>query len=158
MRLSALCLFAVCCCCCSLVNAAATAAAAKTDQGRKLQEVLRQLSDVKDSVQFNEKMLSSPPENIEDCCCLSALECFRANMQVHLNVTGRKLHKLLRSLKNPLTLSGLDSCKSGNDTVRGNLTCHDCDSHPKVNVQEFFNRLESLIQRVRISSLILSCS
>ncbi|AWP11683.1 putative interleukin-21-like [Scophthalmus maximus] len=95
-------------------------------------------------------MLSSPPENIEDCCCLSALECFRANMQVHLNVTGRKLHKLLRSLKNPLTLSGLDSCKSGNDT----LTCHDCDSHPKVNVQEFFNRLESLIQRA-ISRLVM---
>ncbi|KAG7517494.1 interleukin-21-like isoform X2 [Solea senegalensis] len=133
MKLIVFCLLAVC----------AVAAADRTLQRRKLQEVLRQLKDVKENLQHNKTMLNTPPENVEDCCCQSALECFRANMQVHFNITEKKQSKLYRSLKKPLTLSSLDFCNSGNNMP----TCDKCDEHPKVNVQEFFKRLESLIQR-----------
>ncbi|XP_058505025.1 interleukin-21 isoform X2 [Solea solea] len=112
-------------------------------QRRKLQEVLKQLKDVKENLQHNNKTLNTPPANVEDCCCQSALECFRANMQVHFNIAEKTQSKLYKSLKKPLTVSSLDFCNSGNNMP----TCDRCDEHPKVNVQEFFKRLESLIQR-----------
>ncbi|KAK2848808.1 hypothetical protein Q5P01_008642 [Channa striata] len=128
-------------CCWALVNAMTTNVPDKSNQKRKLEEVLRQLNEVK-SLQHNEAMLSAPPENIEDCCCLSALQCFRANMQVHFNMAEKKQSKLYKSLKHRYTEKGLEFCNSGSRS-----TCQDCHSHPKVNVNEFFNRLESLIQR-----------
>ncbi|XP_034453447.1 interleukin-21 [Hippoglossus hippoglossus] len=88
-------------------------------------------------------MLNSPPHDVENCCCLPALECFHANLIVHFNGTNKIHKKLNRSLNSSITKSGVEYCPSGNNTT----TCHDCDSHPKVNVQEFFDRLESLIQR-----------
>ncbi|XP_076595935.1 interleukin-21 [Chaetodon auriga] len=136
MKLVVICLFAVCCC--FLANTSAS-----TLERKKLQEVLRQLSVVKANLQHNEQMLNTPPKNIEDCCCLSALHCFRTKLQVQFNITERNRSKLYRSLNHSITERGLDFCNSGN--VRP--TCQDCDSHPKENAREFFNRLESLIQR-----------
>ncbi|XP_040904916.1 interleukin-21 [Toxotes jaculatrix] len=133
MKLVVLCLFAVCCC--SLANT--------TNSRKKLEEVLRQLRDVKTSLQNDDKMLNTPPENIENCCSLKALECFRANLKLHFNINEKKQSKLYRSLTHTLTVNGLDFCNSGNKT----LPCQHCDSHPKAPAQEFFNRLESLIQR-----------
>uniref|UniRef100_A0A665TJ25 Interleukin n=1 Tax=Echeneis naucrates TaxID=173247 RepID=A0A665TJ25_ECHNA len=137
MKLIAVCLFAACCY--SLASAIITNGPDTTYQRKKLEEVLRQLYDVKEIMQHNEKMLSTPPENIEDCCCLSALQCFKANMEVHFNTTERNQKKLLKSLKSHLTVSKAPS------------TCQTCDSHPQVTVQVFLNRLESLIQRVSAS-------
>uniref|UniRef100_A0A3Q3M6J7 Uncharacterized protein n=1 Tax=Mastacembelus armatus TaxID=205130 RepID=A0A3Q3M6J7_9TELE len=148
MKLVLLFLFAVCFC--SLGNTT-------TNRGvlvqKKLEEVLRQVNDVKESL---EMMVNSPPQNIEDCCCLSALKCFQANLQVHFNITERKQSKLNKSLRHRLTESGLNFCNSGM-TVLFSLqsTCQDCTSHPKVNVNEFLNRLESLIQRSRITEASL---
>ncbi|XP_008289221.1 interleukin-21 isoform X2 [Stegastes partitus] len=116
-------------------------------QRRKLQEVLLQLNDVKKSLQDSDKELNTPPKNIEDCCCLSALECFRDNLKSPFNMTAqRKQRKLFLSLMNQLTVRGLDFCNAGNATS----TCQTCDSHPKEKAQEFFSRLESLIQRAII--------
>nr|XP_046261819.1 interleukin-21 isoform X2 [Scatophagus argus] len=140
MKLVVFCLFAVCCC---SVASRSTGSIDKTQQRRKLQEVLRQLKAVKDIIPLSEGMLNTPPNNIEDCCCLSALQCFRANLQVQFNMTERHQSKLYRSLRNPITESGLDFCNSQDVTS----TCQDCTSHPKENAKEFFNRLESLIQR-----------
>ncbi|XP_022616105.1 interleukin-21 [Seriola dumerili] len=141
MKLVLLCLFAVCCY--SLAQTTTTTNGPNTSlQKRKLEEALRQLNEVKRRQQHYEEMLNAP-ENIEDCCCLSALQCFKANMQVHFNVTEGKEKKLYNSLKNHLTVRSLDFCNSGNDTP----TCQNCYLHPKVKAQEFFNRLESLIQR-----------
>ncbi|GAA6222006.1 interleukin-21-like isoform X1 [Lates japonicus] len=134
MKLVVLCLFAVYCF--SLANTTPLTR-------RKLEEVLRQLSEVKESLQHSDKMLSAPPENIEDCCCLSALSCFRANLNLHFNITEKKQKKLYKSLNSSITERGLNFCNPGSDTA----TCQDCDLHPKVNVQEFFKSLESLIQR-----------
>ncbi|XP_070769880.1 interleukin-21 [Enoplosus armatus] len=140
MKLVVFCIFAVCCS--SLANSS-------TNQSnrqvlRKLREVLNQLDDVKATLQHNEQKLNTPPQNIGDCCCLSALQCFRANLQVQFNVTERKqTNKLYRSLKSSITERGLDFCNSGN--VQS--TCQDCDLHPKENVEEFFNRLKSFIQK-----------
>ncbi|XP_070819386.1 interleukin-21 [Chaetodon trifascialis] len=136
MKLVLTCLFAVCCCFMASTSA-------NILQRKKLQEVLRQLSAVKANLQHNEQMLNTPPKNIEDCCCLSALHCFRTTLQVQFNITERNRSKLYRSLNHNITEKGLDFCNSGN--VRP--TCQDCDSHPKENASEFFNRLESLIQR-----------
>ncbi|XP_061691017.1 interleukin-21 isoform X2 [Syngnathoides biaculeatus] len=122
-----------------------------TLERRKLIEVLRQLADVKDSLQQRELLVNTPPQNIEDCCCLSALRCFRASLHVQFNVTERKQDKLYRSLKHPITERGLDSCKSLNSAA----ACSTCDSHPKATAREFVNRLESLIQRA-ISRLSVS--
>ncbi|XP_070693338.1 interleukin-21 [Pempheris klunzingeri] len=142
MKLVVLCLLAVCCS--SLANTSTN----RSDESlkmRKLHEILKQLKSVKNSLQHNGQMLNTPPQNIEDCCCLSALQCFRANLQVQFNTTERtqSTNKLYRSLTSSITERGLDFCKSGNVKP----TCQDCDSHPKENVKEFFKRLESLIQR-----------
>nr|UOV22688.1 interleukin 21 [Oostethus manadensis] len=76
-----------------------------TLERRKLVEVLEQLNQVQDSLQHRQLLVNTPPRNIEDCCCLSALRCFRANLQVRFNVTERKQKKFYRSLKHPITVS-----------------------------------------------------
>ncbi|XP_034399994.1 interleukin-21 [Cyclopterus lumpus] len=140
MKLVVFCLFAVWCG--SLVGASPRPND-RTLQ-RKLTEVLRQLNSVRRSLQHGEKMLSTPPLSVEDCCCLSALQCFQENLHVQFNVTERTQGKLYKSLKSPITKRGLCiSTKSGDVQA----TCQDCDSHPKENAREFFNRLESLIQK-----------
>uniref|UniRef100_A0A3B4TVY4 Interleukin 21 n=1 Tax=Seriola dumerili TaxID=41447 RepID=A0A3B4TVY4_SERDU len=146
MKLVLLCLFAVCCY--SLAQTTTTTNGPNTSlQKRKLEEALRQLNEVKRRQQHYEEMLNAP-ENIEDCCCLSALQCFKANMQVHFNVTEGKEKKLYNSLKNHLTVRSLDFCNSGNDTLHEELICCTHSTWPLVNFSfEFFNRLESLIQR-----------
>ncbi|XP_061644058.1 interleukin-21 isoform X1 [Phyllopteryx taeniolatus] len=136
MKLVLLCLLAVCC-------SSLASATDMTLERRKLVEVLRQLGDVKDSLQHGELLVNTPPQNIEDCCCLSALRCFRASLHVQFNLTERRQNKLYRSLKHPITERGLDLCKSGNAVA----TCATCDSHPKTTAREFVNRLESLIQK-----------
>uniref|UniRef100_A0A3Q2XEI6 Interleukin n=1 Tax=Hippocampus comes TaxID=109280 RepID=A0A3Q2XEI6_HIPCM len=125
MKLVVVCLLAVCC-------ASFASATGVTLERRKLLEVVKQLGDVKDSLEVSEELLvNTPPQNIEDCCCLSALRCFRASLHVQFNVTERKQDKLYRSLKHPIT-----------------STCETCDSQPKATAPEFVKRLESLIQRV----------
>ncbi|XP_069025569.1 interleukin-21 [Embiotoca jacksoni] len=137
MKLVLFCLFAVCCC--------SPASTTRTSERRKLEEVLKQLNSVKESLQHNEQMVNTPPENIEDCCCLSALQCFRVTLQFQFNATERKQMKLSKSLQHPLTMRGLDFCNDRNSAS----SCQTCDSHPKQKGKEFFNRLESLIQRAR---------
>ncbi|XP_026214398.1 interleukin-21 isoform X2 [Anabas testudineus] len=127
-----------------------TTVSAKSTQLRKLGEVLRELNDVKDILQNTEKMINTPPQDIEDCCYASALQCFRSNLELHFNAetsANRKLKKLFKSLRNQLTVKALDS------NSESNSTCQACDLHPKVNGREFFNRLETLIQRVSVHFL-----
>ncbi|CAN9514576.1 unnamed protein product [Ophioblennius macclurei] len=140
MKLLFFCLFAAVC---GALAFTSTTKSGRVMERRKLEEVLRELRDVRQSLQHSEQMLNTPPQNIEDCCCLSALQCYRASMQVQLNVTERKQGKLYRSLKHHLTVRGLDLCNTGNSTA----SCQTCDSHPKQKAREFFDRLESLIQR-----------
>ncbi|KAM9849637.1 interleukin-21-like [Aulostomus maculatus] len=137
MKLLLLCLLAACC------SPLARTATQGTLEERKLKEILMQLNDVKEILQHSEQMVNTPPQNTEDGCCLSALRCFRANLQVNFNVTERNQGKLYKSLKHPITERGLDFCRSGN----GESTCKTCESHPKATAKEFFNRLESLIQK-----------
>uniref|UniRef100_A0A671V728 Interleukin n=1 Tax=Sparus aurata TaxID=8175 RepID=A0A671V728_SPAAU len=139
MKLVVFCLFAVYCC--SLVSTA-TRENERTLQRKKLQEVLKQLNAVKVSLQQSEKMLYTPPRNIEDCCCLSALKCYRDNLKVSFNVGEGRQKQLFKSLQHPLTERGLTFCNSPNV----NSTCQDCVSHPRQSATEFYNRLESLIQ------------
>ncbi|XP_068561388.1 interleukin-21 [Cebidichthys violaceus] len=137
MKLVVFCLFAVWC-------GSLAGTSRPTDLRRKLKEVLSQLNVVKKSLQHNEKMLNTPPQNVEDCCCLSALRCFRANLDVHFDMTEIKQKNLYRSLGNENTVRGLCNSTSAGDA---SATCRDCDSHPKETAREFFNRLESLIQK-----------
>ncbi|XP_060934932.1 interleukin-21 [Limanda limanda] len=148
MKLVVLFLAAVCCCCCSLGSAGE-----KEDQKYKLQEVRSQLGQVKKLEQVkkmmqNETMLNSPPHDVEDCCYLSALQCFHDNLEVHFNGTRgiqrKPLRSLRRSLKNPLTKKAVEHCPPEKKTT---TTCHECNSQPKVNVTVFLDRLESLIQQ-----------
>uniref|UniRef100_A0A3P8UYQ7 Interleukin 21 n=1 Tax=Cynoglossus semilaevis TaxID=244447 RepID=A0A3P8UYQ7_CYNSE len=126
-------------------------AVVRTTEIRKLQEVLRQLSYVKDGLQLlilsehclTVDCLHFPPQ--QDCCGQSALRCFRAAMKVHFNVSEKRLSMLHKSLENPLTIKGVNFCNSGNSTK----TCSACDSYPKAKPKAFFNKLESFIQLVR---------
>ncbi|XP_028315101.1 interleukin-21 [Gouania willdenowi] len=112
-------------------------------QRRKLQETLRELNQVQNTMRQKEQMLNTPPENVEDCCCVSALTCFRANLQVQFNLTQGSPRKLYRSLKHSLTVKALDFCNTRSTTT----SCQTCDSHPKEEAGVFFSRLKSLIQR-----------
>uniref|UniRef100_UPI0037E81A29 interleukin-21 n=1 Tax=Semicossyphus pulcher TaxID=241346 RepID=UPI0037E81A29 len=138
MKLIVFCLFAVCCC--SLASAVMKGIE-RSQESRKLEEVLRHLRDVKGSLQHSEKLLNTPPQNIEDCCCLSALQCFRDNLPMQTDIAEKKRVRLFKSLKHPLTVNGLNFCTSGN-----NETCQACASHPKQKAEIFFKRLEALIQ------------
>ncbi|XP_029967194.1 interleukin-21 isoform X2 [Salarias fasciatus] len=110
---------------------------------RKLREVLKELRTVNRSLQNSEQMLSIPPQDLEDCCCVSALQCYRDSMKVHLNVTESKQKKLYNSLKHSYTIRSLNFCNSGNTAT----TVPACDSYPKEKARDFLKRLESLIQR-----------
>ncbi|XP_057706948.1 interleukin-21 [Corythoichthys intestinalis] len=123
--------------CCSLASTNVV-----TLERRKLVDVLNQLGDVKDSLQTKELLVNTPPQNIEDCCCLSALRCFQESLQGKFNMTERMQNKFYRGLKHPITERGLDLCKSGYSA-----SCGTCDSHPKASAKEFVNRLELLLQR-----------
>uniref|UniRef100_A0A3Q4HDM1 Interleukin n=1 Tax=Neolamprologus brichardi TaxID=32507 RepID=A0A3Q4HDM1_NEOBR len=123
MKLIVFCLFTIYCC--SLVKAS-------TMEHKKLKEVLREL-----------KMLKS---NLPDCCCLTALTCFRETLLEHFGISGKYQKKLYKSLNHTLTISGLNFCNTETSTTN----CSTCHSHPKENASEFFNRLESLVQRVRL--------
>uniref|UniRef100_A0A3B4A041 Interleukin 9 n=1 Tax=Periophthalmus magnuspinnatus TaxID=409849 RepID=A0A3B4A041_9GOBI len=85
--------------------------------------------------------------NLPDCCCLTALKCFQANLDLHFN--GTCVKKLSRSLKSRTTVSqplSMDFCNSNNSTQS---TCQDlCHMHPKKTAKEFLQRLESLIQMI----------
>uniref|UniRef100_A0A674P1M8 Interleukin 21 n=1 Tax=Takifugu rubripes TaxID=31033 RepID=A0A674P1M8_TAKRU len=139
MKPLVLCLFAVCCWC--VADASADVSDDKVKQQRKLEEILRELGMVKRRLQNSKKMLSTPSENIGDCCCLSALKCFRENFKEIFSLTDLPQKKLYRSLTNTLTEKGLDFCDSKNST------CQDCHSHPEEKAEKFFDRLNSLIQK-----------
>lgn len=53
---------------------------------------------------------------LQDCCYLSALQCFRSNLHVHFNV-DKKQRKLHRSLVSHLTVSKLLAALSS-DIIR----------------------------------------
>ncbi|XP_041653303.1 interleukin-21 [Cheilinus undulatus] len=139
MKLIAFCLLAVCCY--SLANTE-TNGAGRSIKSIKLQEVLNFLKETRENLQPSEQLLNTPPQDIEDCCCLPALECFRKNLLEQLSGAEGERRKLLKSLRHPLTASGLNFCTSANNQT----TCQSCDSHPKQNVATFFNRMETLIQ------------
>ncbi|XP_034546857.1 interleukin-21 [Notolabrus celidotus] len=140
MKLIVFCLFAFCCCSSA---GSVTNGIGRSQESRKLQEVLRHLKDMKASLQQSEQLLNTPPQNIEDCCCLSALQCFRDNLPGQVNGAERKRVRLFKSLNKSLTMKGLKFCDSENATS----TCQACASHPKQNTTIFFNRLETLVQR-----------
>ncbi|XP_037636824.1 interleukin-21 isoform X4 [Sebastes umbrosus] len=110
---------------------------------KKIEEVRRHLNIWRGRLQHNEQMeLSTPPRNIEDCCCLSAWQCFRANLNVQFNVTEIRNKQLYRGLHSHITEKGL--CNSS-DSGNAQSTCQDCASQPKENAREFFDRLENLM-------------
>uniref|UniRef100_A0A3P9B1U9 Interleukin-21 n=1 Tax=Maylandia zebra TaxID=106582 RepID=A0A3P9B1U9_9CICH len=130
MKLIVFCLFTIYCC--SLVKASPM-------ERKKLQEVLRELKMLK------QLMMNTPPKDIEDCCCLTALTCFRETLLQHFGISGKYQKKLYKSLNHTLTVStfGLNFCNTETSTTN----CSTCHSHPKEKASEFFNRLESLVQR-----------
>uniref|UniRef100_A0A8C9XTP5 Interleukin-21 n=1 Tax=Sander lucioperca TaxID=283035 RepID=A0A8C9XTP5_SANLU len=132
MKLVVFCLFAVCC---GSLASTSTNTPDVPLQIRKLEEVLRQMEALRGNMQNNDQMLNTPTVDIEDVCCLSALQCLSASLNVQYNVTENKPKtKLLKSLRSHITVSKWS-------------TCQDCTSHPKENATTFFNRLESFIQK-----------
>ncbi|XP_069388203.1 interleukin-21-like isoform X2 [Paralichthys olivaceus] len=136
MKLVVLFLVAVCCC--------ALGIGANIEQNQ-LDEVLKILDAVKREQLNNTKKLSSPPNDIEEHCCPSALKCFQVNLKGHFNATNKNIFRLEKSLRKIDTIFSRNFSNSGNNTT----TCHACNSHPEVSVQEFLNRLRSLIERAR---------
>uniref|UniRef100_A0A8C6SMB9 Uncharacterized protein n=1 Tax=Neogobius melanostomus TaxID=47308 RepID=A0A8C6SMB9_9GOBI len=102
-----------------------------------------------------------------DCCCLTALECYRSNLLHHFNSTHEKpVRKLIRGLKSEITVSQTSLNKT-HVTIRvSKFTCVSfqstcqvtCEKHPQRSAKEFLERLESLIQRVSAFSNLKSVS
>ncbi|XP_059202806.1 interleukin-21 [Centropristis striata] len=138
MKLVVFCLFAVCC----------SSLASTTERPlRKLLEVMSELQAVRKNLKNNDTMLNIPPQNLTGCCGPSALQCFRANLNVKFGITERaptKEGKLYRSLKMGLTERSLNFIC---DSTNAQLNCPHCDEHPKGNVTQFFDSLESLFQK-----------
>ncbi|CAB1337345.1 unnamed protein product, partial [Coregonus sp. 'balchen'] len=122
--------------CCVLVDAV------KDERSLKLTEVLKELKALNKSVEHNSVMLNTPSLDMEECCSLYALECFRA-MVPHLTARNKQLqHKFAKSLRNPLISTSLDSCSL---EEREKTVCQGCDSYPK-DSQKWVQQLESLLQ------------
>nr|ABB05043.1 interleukin 21 [Tetraodon nigroviridis] len=134
MKQLVFCLFAVCC------WWLADASSAECSE-RKLEEVRRELEGVNNTLQNRELLLTTPPKNIEEGCCLSALRCFRDSIQENIKSTVRLQRRLYKSLNNSHTAACLNFCHSEN------ATCQTCNSHPQEKVGEFFSRLDSFIQK-----------
>ncbi|KAK7922611.1 hypothetical protein WMY93_009513 [Mugilogobius chulae] len=119
----------------------------------RLQEVLIYIKAVEMNLKNGEHLVNTPPEDTEDCCCLTALECFRNNLHQDFNASQVKhVRKLIRGLKSSITVKTMNFCNSNNTTS----TCQDsCQMHPKKSAKEFLQRLESLIQRA-YTQLVMS--
>uniref|UniRef100_A0A8C9XVW3 Interleukin-21 n=1 Tax=Sander lucioperca TaxID=283035 RepID=A0A8C9XVW3_SANLU len=144
MKLVVFCLFAVCC---GSLASTSTNTPDVPLQIRKLEEVLRQMEALRGNMQVGSSTFTFSqlcPCTVADVCCLSALQCLSASLNVQYNVTENKPKtKLLKSLRSHITVSKWS-------------TCQDCTSHPKENATTFFNRLESFIQKVRAFSFYLT--
>ncbi|XP_076005267.1 interleukin-21 [Genypterus blacodes] len=135
MKLALFCFLVVGCCCLADVTASRSL--------NKLKEALKEVRKLKESLQ-DELLLNIPPQNIEDCCCLPALHCFRDKL-MKLNVTDKDTHtKLGRSLRSHHIESSLNFCNSVDAQP---TTCQTCDSQLSGSSSEFIDRLQSLIQR-----------
>ncbi|XP_053285535.1 interleukin-21 isoform X1 [Pleuronectes platessa] len=114
MKLAVLFLVAVCCCC--------SLGFAGSKERNKLEEVREHLKNLRTTLLQNKgTMLHSPPHDVEDCCYRSALQCFHSNLVVHFKATSKTQTKFNRSLRHPLTISGVKHCPPPNNTVRGNV-------------------------------------
>uniref|UniRef100_A0A8C6NJC6 Interleukin n=1 Tax=Nothobranchius furzeri TaxID=105023 RepID=A0A8C6NJC6_NOTFU len=111
----------------------------KDTQRRKLQQLRAELITFQKTLKDKEKNVITPPKNIEGCCCLSAFKCFRDNLKAEFNITN----KLSRGLTSNITMKALDLCETGNNATM----CEVCVSHSKERAEEFFSRLDTLIQR-----------
>ncbi|XP_053285536.1 interleukin-21 isoform X2 [Pleuronectes platessa] len=137
MKLAVLFLVAVCCCC--------SLGFAGSKERNKLEEVREHLKNLRTTLLQNKgTMLHSPPHDVEDCCYRSALQCFHSNLVVHFKATSKTQTKFNRSLRHPLTISGVKHCPPPNNTA---TICPSCDLQPKVSVEVFIDRLNSLIQK-----------
>uniref|UniRef100_A0A3B5PXS9 Interleukin n=1 Tax=Xiphophorus maculatus TaxID=8083 RepID=A0A3B5PXS9_XIPMA len=140
MKLVAFCLLALCCC------TLAMPAPMKTSSIRKLRETLfelRKFNDTLTSMDKTEKRVNMLPKNTEqECGCLSALKCFEEGVSTFSH-TMQQI-KLFRSLRNKLTISGLQFCAKDSTP-----SCSECKTHPTESVDEFLNQLESLLQMVK---------
>ncbi|XP_055743973.1 interleukin-21-like [Salvelinus fontinalis] len=136
MKLLVCCLLAITCCVLANVD--------KVERIMKLTEVLKELRRLNKSVEHNGVKLNTPTLDIEECCFLSALECFQ-KMVPRLNTNKNHLQrKVIKNLKNPLTFRGVDSCSQ---EERENKVCQGCDSYPMKDSREFVQQLESLLQK-----------
>nr|XP_046178825.1 uncharacterized protein LOC124010443 [Oncorhynchus gorbuscha] len=135
MKLLVCCLLAITCCVLANVD--------KVERTMKLTEVLKELRQLNKSVAHNGMMLNTPTLDIEECCFLSALECFR-KMVPSLRAKQKNLQRKVIKNLSPLTFRGVDSCSR---EERENKVCQGCDSYPMKDSREFVKQLESLLQK-----------
>uniref|UniRef100_A0A4W5JCD8 Interleukin-21 n=1 Tax=Hucho hucho TaxID=62062 RepID=A0A4W5JCD8_9TELE len=115
----------------------------KVEKSMKLTEVIKELRELNKSVEHNGMMLNTPTLDIEECCFLSALECFQT-MVPQLKARQKKIQqKVVRNLKSKL----LRSVVSCNREEGKNKACQGCDSYPLKDSREFVKQLESLLQK-----------
>nr|AVV62031.1 interleukin 21 isoform X2 [Paralichthys olivaceus] len=114
MKLVVLFLVAVCCC--------ALGIGANIEQNQ-LDEVLKILDAVKREQLNNTKKLSSPPNDIEEHCCPSALKCFQVNLKGHFNATNKNIFRLEKSLRKIDTVSKLPGTGRFDQTISKSGIC-----------------------------------
>ncbi|KAG5845453.1 interleukin-21 isoform X2 [Anguilla rostrata] len=108
-----------------------------------LKEVAMDLDRLEKSLQKG-VMLHTPTNDIDECCSLSVLECFRGNVNL-LQATQKKLqHKLFKKLMNPMIVSNMNFCTL-EETQKA--ICPPCNSYPKRNSEQFVKELRLLLQK-----------
>ncbi|KAG7461985.1 hypothetical protein MATL_G00197050 [Megalops atlanticus] len=110
----------------------------------KLTEVMKELNLLNRGVQHNGLRLNTPTSDVEECCALKALSCFRENLQLLPTANKRHQHKLTKSLKSQMIVNSVNTCSQ--EEIQ-KATCPRCDSFPKRDTKEFVRELESLLQK-----------
>ncbi|KAL6474064.1 hypothetical protein MHYP_G00176250 [Metynnis hypsauchen] len=108
-----------------------------------LMVAIRQVTQLKITKQ-TDSLFYSPTTGIEDCCALSALECFNSQL-LTLPTSNKDLQmKLRKTLRKKSIVSSVDRCTA---EQKAKVNCQPCNSYPMIDSHEFMKNLLNLLQK-----------
>ncbi|KAL4641616.1 IL-21 [Arapaima gigas] len=133
---------------CTLITIAVAVAMCSSMDKRqnKIKEVLREVTALSQNLQHDGLLLNTPSRDIDECCFLSALPCFRDNVRL-VNTIRKSIFPL--KISHSLNSTSLMNAVYSTCVQYGvqDADCAACDSYPKKNSKEFIKELERLLEK-----------
>ncbi|XP_035379588.1 interleukin-21 isoform X2 [Electrophorus electricus] len=113
------------------------------DKTNHFRSTIKQAMELTKKVK-NDTFLSSPTNDIEDCCAQSALQCFSSQLLKIPTTYKTLLRKLNKNLSKSVIVESVGNCSR---KERAKVICKSCDSYPMVDNKEFLKNLLSFLQK-----------